>query len=93
MHAELTSESLSLYSVLGRLEEELKDAASPLVEGITYFDELMLITSGCEEVLGYLDKTLKRYNAAERATIVSKSPLWARGNVREISKRLDYILR
>ena len=63
-YADLTNETQSLHIVLNRLEKESKDPRSLINRpGDTSREEIGTVASGCEKVLGYLDKVLKKYNA------------------------------
>jgi len=63
-YEELIRETRSLHIVLRSLEKELGNTASPINKpGETYHEDLKAIASGCEEVLGSLDKMLQKYNA------------------------------
>ena len=63
-HDELTREVSSLHIILQRLDNEASKSGSFLDRPReTYKQELETIASGCEHVLGQLDKILVKYNA------------------------------
>ncbi len=58
-YEELIRETRSLHIVIRGLEKELGNTASPINRpGETFHEDLKAIASGCEEVLGSLDKLL-----------------------------------